>query len=97
MQTEKNNEIARVPFATRNWPKNDNKSYFSKRKILETPVFLELFTERRFHLLLKFSHFVDNENYEEATCSSRRLYKQKSVLDSLNDRFRNVYALECEA
>jgi hypothetical protein len=41
--------------------KLDNKSYFSQRKILETPIFLDLFNERRFHLLLKFLHFVDNE------------------------------------
>jgi hypothetical protein len=36
-------------------------SFFSQRKILETPVFLDLFSERRFHLLVKFLHFVDNE------------------------------------
>jgi hypothetical protein len=39
----------------------DNKSSFSWRKILETPIFLDLFSERRFHLLLKFLHFVDNK------------------------------------
>jgi hypothetical protein len=38
--------------------KPDNKSYFSMRKTLETHIFSELFTERRFHLLLKFLHFV---------------------------------------
>jgi hypothetical protein len=32
----------------------DNKSCFSQRKILETPVFLDMFSERRFHLLLTF-------------------------------------------
>jgi hypothetical protein len=46
--------------------KPDNRSYFSKRKILEMPVCSELFTEGRFHLLLRFLHFVDNERYEEA-------------------------------
>jgi hypothetical protein len=60
--------------------KSDNKSYFSKRKLLETPIYSEIFTERRFHLLLKFLNFVDNERYEEATCSSRRLYKLKPFL-----------------
>jgi hypothetical protein len=38
------------------------KSYFSRRKILETPIFLELFRERSFHLLLKFLRFVDKES-----------------------------------
>lgn len=76
--------------------KPDNKSYFSRRKILETPIFLELFTERRFHLLLKFLHFVNNEEYDEATCGSRRLYKLKPILDHLNDRFRSVYTPDCD-
>lgn len=35
----------------------DNKSCFSHRKILETPIFLDLFSERS-QLLLKFLHFV---------------------------------------
>jgi hypothetical protein len=59
-------------------------------------IFLELFTERRFHLQLKFPHFVHNEHYEEATCGSRRLYKLKPILDHLNDRFRSVYTPEYE-
>jgi hypothetical protein len=63
---------------------------------LETPIFSELFAERRFHLLLKFLHFVDDERYEEATCGSRRLYKLIPMLDHLNDRFRSVYTPECE-
>jgi hypothetical protein len=37
----------------------DNKSYFSWRKILETPIFVELFSER-FHPVVKFLHFVYN-------------------------------------
>jgi hypothetical protein len=49
--------------------KLDNKSWFSLRKSLETPIFFYLFSEMRFHLLLKFLHFIDNENYDEATHS----------------------------
>jgi hypothetical protein len=45
--------------------KLDNKSYFFHRKILEMFIFLDL--------LLKFRHFVDNESYNEATCSLKRL------------------------
>jgi hypothetical protein len=37
-------------------------SNFSRRKILETSIFLGLFPERRFHLLLGCLHFV-NEDY----------------------------------
>jgi hypothetical protein len=34
--------------------KPDNRNYFSQRKILEMPIFLNLISERRIHLLLKF-------------------------------------------
>jgi hypothetical protein len=55
---------------------------------LETPIFLKLFSERRFHLLLKFLHFFDNESRGEATCSS--------TLGHLNAEFRSVYTPECD-
>jgi hypothetical protein len=62
--------------------KPDNRNYFCQRKILETPIFLELFSKRRFHLL-KYLHF-DNESYDEATCGSKELYKLKPILGHLN-------------
>jgi hypothetical protein len=49
--------------------KSVNKSHFSRRKILEMPTFLELFTER-FHFPLKF-HFVANKTYDKTTCSPK--------------------------
>jgi hypothetical protein len=75
--------------------KLDNKSCFSQRKILETPTFFYLFSER-FHLLLKFLHFVDNESYGDSACSSKRLYKLKPILDHLNVNFRSVYTSDCD-
>jgi hypothetical protein len=68
---------------------------FQKEKILGTPIFLELFTERRFHLLLKYLHFIGNETYDEATCGSRRLYQLKPIFDQLTDKFGSVYTPEC--
>jgi hypothetical protein len=56
----------------------------------------EIITERRFHLLLIFLHFIDNKIYNEATCHSRRLYNLKPTLDHLNDKFRSVYTPECD-
>jgi hypothetical protein len=44
----------------------DSRSHFSQRNILETPIFLDLYSERRFHRLLKFLHFVDNKSYDKA-------------------------------
>jgi hypothetical protein len=57
-------------------------------------MFLELFSERRFHPL-KFLHFVDNESYDEATCGSKRLFKLRPILN-LNAKFRSVYTPECD-
>lgn len=76
--------------------KLDNRSCFSWRKILDTPILLELFSERRFQHLLRFLHFVDNESYDEATCGSKRLHKFKPILDHLNAKFRSVYTSECD-
>jgi hypothetical protein len=76
--------------------KLDNRSYFSRKKILETPIFLELFSERRFHLLLKFLLSVKDESYDGANCGSKRLYKLKPILDHLNAKFRSVYTPECD-
>jgi hypothetical protein len=61
------------------------------------PMFLELFVKRRFHLLLKFLHLADNKSYDEATCSSKRLYKLKLTLNHLNAKFRSVYTPVCDA
>lgn len=59
-------------------------------------LFSELFTERRFHLLIKFLNFINNEHYEEAICSSRRLCELKPILDHLSDRFSSADTPECE-
>jgi hypothetical protein len=53
-------------FCYKDFTRNRIMSYFYQRKILETP-----FSERRFHLLYKFLHFVDNESYDEATFGSK--------------------------
>jgi hypothetical protein len=74
--------------------KPDNKSYFFWRKILEPPIFLDLFSEKRFHFLFKFLYFVDNESYDEATCSYKRMYKLKPILDHVNVKFRRIYTPE---
>jgi hypothetical protein len=75
--------------------KPNNKSYSSQKEILEMPMFLDLFSER-FHLLLSFFHFVDNESYDEAICSSKSHCKLKPILDHLNAKFRGVYTPECD-
>ncbi|KAG0414573.1 hypothetical protein HPB47_008269 [Ixodes persulcatus] len=36
--------------------------YWSTRRILQTPIFGELMSKNRFHLIMKFLHFSDNED-----------------------------------
>jgi hypothetical protein len=56
------------------------KNCYSRKKMLERPTSLELFTERKFHLLLNFLHSVDNVFCDEATCGSKILYKIQPVM-----------------
>jgi hypothetical protein len=75
-----NNEVTGILLLQGLHQKTDNASYSSrKKKALGTSIFLELFTQRKFHLLLKYLHFFDNEIYDEVTCSSRRLYKLERI------------------
>jgi hypothetical protein len=56
--------------------KPDNKSYISWGKIMDTPIFLDLFSERRFHLF-KFLHFVGSEKGQH--CETRYNYENCRV------------------
>jgi hypothetical protein len=46
--------------------------------------------------MLTFLHFVDDENYNEATCSSKRTYKLKLLWDHLNIKLRCIYLPQCD-
>lgn len=63
--------------------------YFSRNKLLATPVFYETMCEIRFFLLLKYLHFADNEAYDRQI--SPKLYKVKPVLDILVTKFKTSY------
>jgi hypothetical protein len=70
------------------------RAIFSRREILQTPLFLNLFSERKFDLLLMFLHFGDNKSYDKAISSSKILYKLKPMLDHRNAKFRSAYTPE---
>jgi hypothetical protein len=72
------------------------RAIFSWREILQTPLFFNFFSERRFDLLLVFLHFLDNKSYDKAISSSKRLHKLKPMLDHCNAKFRSVYTPECD-
>jgi hypothetical protein len=49
---------------TKPYQKPENVCHISRWEILETHIFLELFCEKGFHLLLKFLSFANNEKYQ---------------------------------
>ena len=63
--------------------------YFSRNRLVATPVFFEIMTEKRFFLLLKFLHFSDNEAYDGQT--PPKLYKIQPVFDHLVRKFSEAY------
>ncbi|CAH1997194.1 unnamed protein product [Acanthoscelides obtectus] len=74
-------------------PKPEYKMYFSRRHSIETPFFPKVMSERRFHLLIKFLHFVDNSTINENT-KCRKLAKILPVLNHLRGKFMSTYLPE---
>lgn len=70
--------------------KPEYKLYFTKRESIETPFFSRIISEKRFHLLLKFLHFVNNKEFD-ANSPNRRLFKIQPILDYLKEKFMSIY------
>ena len=60
--------------------------YWSSSSIYKFPFFSKIMSRNRFHLLLRFWSFSDNESIEKG-----RLSKVKLLLDHLNDTMREIY------
>jgi hypothetical protein len=72
---------------TRTSPSPGYQDQFFQENNSGIPIFLDLFSERRF-LLLEFLCFVDDD--DEAIYSSKRFYKLKPILDHLHAKLRSV-------
>ncbi|XP_042145916.1 piggyBac transposable element-derived protein 4-like [Ixodes scapularis] len=70
--------------------KHTVKMNWSKRSIVETPIFGKTMSYVRFLLISRFLHFVDNETADK----SDRLRKVKPVLEHMNEKFASVYTLD---
>lgn len=69
--------------------------YWSKRRVIETPVFGEVMSKSRFILLMKFLHFANNEDTAgEAGQARHKLRKIWPVLSLLRDHFKARYMPE---
>jgi hypothetical protein len=67
-------------------------NYFSHNRLLATPIFYEMMTEKRFLLLLKFLHFADNDSYNGQV--PPKIHKVKPVFDHLIQKFSESYIPE---
>ena len=75
--------------------KSENKMYFSKRESINSPFFAKVMIGRRFELIQKFLHFVDNDSIRNMTDSEgRKLAKIKPVIDYLLAKFMTNYVPE---
>jgi len=64
--------------------------YWSKRAVLETPIFSKVMPRKRFLAITHYLHFIDNETVS----TEDRIRKVRSVVDFLNARFQNLYVPE---
>lgn len=66
-------------------------SYWTKDRLLSSPVFPSLMARDRFLLILKFLHFNDNSQQPSGGLE-RRKFMVSPIIDLLNKRFQEVYA-----
>ncbi|GBM01172.1 PiggyBac transposable element-derived protein 4 [Araneus ventricosus] len=65
--------------------------YWSKRHILQTPIFQQVIQKVRFILLMKFLHFTNNEEFDKDNHPWPKLNKIYDIMEHLRNKFRNLY------
>lgn len=66
-------------------------SYFTTRESLATPFFSKVFSQRRFLLISKFIHFVNNDEFSSTDCPNRKLFRIYPILTYLKTKFMDLY------
>uniref|UniRef100_A0A0K0E1W0 PiggyBac transposable element-derived protein 4 n=1 Tax=Strongyloides stercoralis TaxID=6248 RepID=A0A0K0E1W0_STRER len=74
--------------------KPDISLYWSKNKLIETPIFGKLMSRNRFQLIMKFLHFSDNSTFDENSHPNPKLRKIWPVFFDLMKKFSSVYTPE---
>ncbi|KAK2578804.1 hypothetical protein KPH14_012833 [Odynerus spinipes] len=64
--------------------------YWSKRAVIETPIFRQTMPYKRFLQISRFLHFANNNTSNK----SDKLNKIKPVIDFFNQKFREIYTME---
>jgi len=65
--------------------------YWSRKRLLLTPVFQDIMSEYRFSLIMKFLHFANNDEFDESTHPAPKLKKIWSVYQALLCNFQKAY------
>ncbi|XP_026467553.1 piggyBac transposable element-derived protein 4-like [Ctenocephalides felis] len=76
--------------------KPDENMYWSKNPIIATPFFSKVMSNRRFKLIKKYLHFMNNETYNSDLHPYPKLNKIWPVYDFLNKKFKTAYTLQRE-
>ena len=64
--------------------------YWSTRGIFQTPIFSQTMSRNRFQLIQRYLHFNDNN---AAGTNEYRLYKIRTILDTVVNKFRTNYVV----
>lgn len=73
--------------------KPESKMYFLKWESIETPLVSRMMSEQRFHLLQKFLHFANNEEFNGATMN-KKLFQIQPVLNYLKEKYMSLYIFQ---
>ena len=65
--------------------------YWSRKRLLLTPVFQDIMSEYKFSLIMKFLHFTNNDEFDESTHPSPKLKKIWNVYQALLCNFQKAY------
>ena len=65
--------------------------YWSKDSILATQIFNQVMRRDRF-LLLRLLHFAENAQYNPTDPDRDKLYKLRSIINMIKDRYCRVYS-----
>ncbi|XP_043485876.1 piggyBac transposable element-derived protein 4-like [Polistes fuscatus] len=70
--------------------KSSVQMYWSKRSVIETPIFRQTMPYRRFLQISRFLHFANNKVVNR----SDKLSKIKPVINYLNQKFQEIYTMQ---
>lgn len=68
--------------------------YWSKNKLIETPIFGKFMSRNRFQLIMKFLHFSDNSTFDKNSHPNPKLRKIWPVFSDMMKKFSSVYTPE---